>query len=506
MAKMNHADIVFLEQEFRGEWWLPSNPDHKVSGILRGRVSNGFRLELMGSLNPNPWSASLWDNSPESIQYDTPKIIWGRTFSGFFTLFKNFRTSTNSSSMGVHTTVYGSDLVTRSLSVSLESFEELRFKKVCCKFSVLCDWIDAKVFSETFFEGHKKEREKFDIRFSFPKEAVIYENSHYSIKLSFDFSGPASRLGQKEVQVEWEPQFVIESKGEELPWSSKDDLNYLSITYSLNQFLAVATFGSCYPFDIVGYSCQFEKTVGDNPEKKYKIPITLYQEWCCDSSKYDCCRILFPWTDIEKNPQSFFEKWFSMFLQISGPVELFTDSLSKRNSYSPERFFNLVCALEGLHRFKNPKARVATEEHGHKLQAILESAPTEYSQWLSEALELSHQPSLRKRLKDLVRPFREIFDWLIGNEGNSKKRQKWRHIVVEAIANSRNTLGHCLSEVGNDPGSRYYHFTQIAELLLAMFLMKEIGIDDKQIAKRIQKNPLTSQCRNRLAKFLKEEL
>jgi len=234
---MKHADIVFLEQEFKGNWWLPSNPDRKVPGTLRGNVSNGFRLELMGCFSPNPW-ASLNDSS-ESSQYYTPPIIWGGTSSNAFTLFNCFRTSTSGSSRGIHTSVYCSNLVTSSSSMCLESFDELRFGKVCCKFSVLCDWINADVFSGGMPTGD--EWGEFDFHFSFPKAVVVYENNHYSIKLSFAFSPPGKCVGQKKVQVEWEPQFVIESKGEELPWMSKDDLDYLSIIQSLNQFLVTCS-------------------------------------------------------------------------------------------------------------------------------------------------------------------------------------------------------------------------------------------------------------------------
>lgn len=470
---MMHPDSVFEEQECQGNWWLPSNPDHRVPGTLYGSVTDGFKLELMGSLDPNSWLLSGWKTDSQSAKFDAPEIIWGRTFSGFFTLFNNFRIGGRSSSGGLHKCEYCTTQLAKSGLFLLDSFEELRFRKVSCKFSVLCEWINAKVLSSTFPEQHKGRWGQFDIELSFPKDVVVYENEEYTIKLSFAFCGPGYRMGQNDVKIEWEPQFVIESHGEELSWDAEDDVTYSSIIHILSQFLAVATFGTCYPFDIVGYSDQFEDVSGDGPGKTHRIPIELYREQGCKPSKYDHRKILFPWNYLSEHPKPVFEKWFSFFPNLIGPISLFIDSLSKRSSYSPERFYNLMQALEGLHRAQKP------ETSGPKVR---------YALW--------------KRLRDLIGPVGESFDWLIGADGDLEDKTS-RKKVIKAMVDARNFIAHCLSDAPSLPAVAYVYYSQLLELLLAMWLMKEIGLPDQLVSDRIQKNFFTQQTREYLVGFLK---
>jgi hypothetical protein len=129
-----------------------------------------------------------------------------------------------------------------------------------------------------------------------------------------------------------------------------------------------------------------------------------------------------------------------------------------------------------------------------------------HRKWATERLEFSHEPSLSRRLKDLIKPFETAFCWLIGAEGNRRKQKDWCNKVIQAIKDSRNHLAHSLPEAGNDPGRRYHHFTIVTELLVAMWLMQEIGIDEPRINNRITKNFYTKQQRERIIEFLRKEL
>ena len=500
---MKHADSVFEKTELRGKWYLPTDPDHKVDGVLAGSEVEGYRLRLSGSFNAKEDVGTYMAvDGPETID-----LIHGNTFSGPVTLCGSLSVAMRGSygeSGALFEVQYCPDILLEG--VHFEEAGLICFGKLQSKLSVLCDWIDARVFSDNMLEMRKKERGKFDVQFKFPSDVVVYENDLYSIRLSFAASGPGYRIGQNDVRIEWEPQFVIESKGDELPWKDTGGANCSTIIDILNQFLAVATFGACYPFDIVGYSAQFERVLTGDSKKKYRIPIAVHREYRCTPSKYDSRRILFPWSLVADKPDVYFAKWFEIFPTLRAPIGLFVDSISRRNTYTPERFFNLVLALEGLHRFKFPELSVVTETHMNRITGIVDAVLTQDKKWLSRKLEYSHEPSLRRRLKDLARQFREVFGWLVGAEGNARQKRGWCEKVTGAIADSRNALAHSLPEPGKDPAIRYYHFTGIAELLMAMHLMKEIGIDDETISNLIQNNFPTSQYREDLVRFLKDEL
>ena len=501
---MKHADSVFEKMELRGKWYLPANPDHKVDGVLTGSDVEGYRLTLYESLTPKEGVGSyMAGDGPGTVG-----LIHGNTFSGLVTLC-------NALSVGMQMRYgevgalsefqYCPEMFLKGVHVE-EDTGQLCFCKVCSKLSVLCDWIDARVFSDNWREMLKEDRSRLDIKFKFPDDMLIYENDLYSINLKFVFSGPGYRIGQNDVRIDWEPYFVIESKGEELPLRVTDGPNYSTIIAALNQFLVVATFGACYPFGITGYSTQFEEVLTGDPGKTYKTKIEVHREYHCTPAKYDSRKILFPWDSVSDKLSVYFGNWFKIFPMLRGPIALFVDSISRKNSYTPERFFNLVLALEGLHRFKFPEMSVITETHTARMDRILGEVSTEYKKWLEKQLLYSHEPSLRRRLKDLAMQFREVFGWLVGAEGNAKQKREWCVKVTGAIADSRNALAHSLPEPGKDPGIRYYHFTGIAELLMAMHLMKEIGFDDEAISKRMKSNYFTSQSREQLVKFLKDEL
>jgi hypothetical protein len=501
---MKHADSVFEKIKLRGKWYLPENPDHKVDGVLTGSEVDGYQLTLCGSVNPKESVGShLVGESPETVP-----LIHGDTFAGLVTLCDVFSAGMKVMHGGagtLHEFRYCPAMFLKGVHVEAGT-GQICFSKISSKLSVLCDWIDARVFSDNWLEMLKEDRSRLDIKFKFPNDILVYENDLYSINLKFVFAAPGRRIGQNDVRIDWEPYFVIESKGEELPLRGTDGPNYSTIIAALNQFLVVATFGACYPFGIVGYSAQFEEVPTGDSEKTHKTQIEVHREYHCTPAKHESQKILFPWKSVADKPSVYFGNWFEIFPMLRGPIALFIDSISRKNSYTPERFFNLVLALEGLHRFKFPEMSVVTETHTDRITGIVDAVPPPDKKWLSQKLEYSHEPSLRRRLKDLAMQFRDVFEWLVGAEGNARQKKEWSLKVTGAIADSRNALAHSLPEPGKDPGIRYYHLTGIAELLMAMHLMKEIGFDDEAISKRMQSNCFTSQYREQVVKFLKEEL
>jgi len=490
---LKHAESVFDNQELRGEWWLPHNPDAAVTGMLSGNEVDGYHLVLSGELSPA-------ENQLAVFAPDHPTahpFVHGITLNGPVTLCDTFL-SKHRAKLGVYSeSTYFANLVL--VGAHIANSQEQHFKTVRAKFSVLCDWINERPFkppSDTIRDG--------TVTFAFPSQQVVYESDRFTIALGFGISGPNLELGQNHLLVEWEPQFVIETKGDELPWAGDEVPNHRSIIDALNDFLAVVTFGPSYPFDVVGYSSQFERHLSSG--KPYLPEIAIYGARRMQRPRFARDEVLFTWASIRESAAAHFEKWFAVHSALVASIGLFLDSLERRHSYSPERFFNMVMALEGVHRYKHPEQSQRSEAHDKKVQSIVESVPEGYRSWVEKKLEHSHEPSLKRRLKDLVAPFKESFDWLIGGDGSEKKRKGWRNTVLLAIAESRNSLAHNLPEAGTDPGQRYRCFTILGELLMAMWLMREIGIADDHIHSRIKRSFYSKQDHDRLIGFLRREL
>lgn len=493
---MKHANSVFEKVELRGKWWLPQQPEHQVEGNLVGSDAEGFRLTISGSFNPNESRRTYW---PGNIPDDFP-IIHGHTPAGDVTLYDTFCTRKTCTSLGL----FELDFYVRTFvkGVLLASHNDLNFQTLRCKFSVLCEWVDAKAFDLDWETGLRKST----IKLKLPDRLKVYEGNGLVIYLEYAVRGPAVRIGQNNLTVEWEPQFVVESTAQELPWESPSQSNHSSVIYAIGQFLAVATLSPVYPFDIVGYSKQFEDRSSDKSGKTHKKAIELFREQRVGTPNYDSRKVLFPWKAIAKDPQKYFGNWFRFFAELRAPISLFIDSISRRNSYSPERFFNLMSALEGLHRFKFPTLSQPKGSHTEKVTSILDSVSAKHRSWLEEKLRYSHEPSLRRRLKDLTKPFEDLFGWFVGASGNSWRQREWRNKVTGAMADARNSIAHSLPEPKPDPGTCYYHFTRIGESLMSMWLMAEIGIDGKLVESRMKRNSFTTQYREELVEFLQARL
>ena len=491
--EFKHADSVFAKLELQGKWWVPESPDHKVDGILKGSQAEGFRLELMGSLNPEETIGT-----PLVGQKTSHAIIHGNTTAGEFSLLDLFLIGRNATFSRVFNCRF--HITSLLKGTHLADSSHIRFHTLRSRFSVLCAWINAQVFEQ---DGHSFE--SYDIKFRFPKKQLLHEDGKFSVFLEFRCTQPGSRVGQNDLVVDWEPEFVIKAKDTELPWDDGDGGDLSSIVHSLNQFLCVATFGPSYPFDITGASEQFQATTVSG-EITYCEPIELWRERDCPAARYDFLKALFSWKDFADDPKPYFGNWLKLERELRAPVNLLVDSFKRRGSYTADRFLNMMIALEGLHRFKYPQPTTEIADHKSKVEAILKSCPQEYHEWLCDKVQHSYQPTLRRRLKDLAKPFEGVFDWLIGGDGGGKKQKHWRNKVIGAILESRDSLAHGLKEAGKNPGLRYVHFTHLAELLMAMWLMKEIGIEVEDIRERIEKNYSTSQTRDRIVEFLKDEL
>ncbi|MFA6135040.1 MAG: HEPN domain-containing protein [Phycisphaerae bacterium] len=491
---MKHADSVFEKIDLSGKWWLPEVPNHEVDGRLVGSDAEGFRLTISGSFNPEESVKTyLTGNGANSFP-----VIHGRTRDGIVTLLDSFWTKRSGTfSELFEYEFYANTVIKGSL---LRSPDDLHFQTLQCKFSVLCDWIDTRAFDYDPENGLRQST----IKLTLPARMTVYQGNGMAIHIDHAVRGPEMRIGQNSLTVEWEPQFVVEGIEQELPWEHPTQLNHSSTIHALSQFLAVATLNPVYPFDIAGYSGQFERAISKG--KTYKVPIELRRKRRVESPNYDIRSQLFSWHCIAQAPQEYFGNWFRIFRGLHSTIALFVDSVTRRHSYSPERFFNLMIALEGLHRFKYPEASRPTPEHTQRVQGIIKSVPDNCRNWLDETLAFSYEPSLRRRLKDLTKPFADLFGWLIGATGSPGQQKEWCNKITGAMADARNCIAHNLPETWADPGQRYYHFTRIAETLIAIWLMKEIGLEDQTIDDRIRKSTLTIQYRADLLEFLKAGL
>jgi hypothetical protein len=147
--------------------------------------------------------------------------------------------------------------------------------------------------------------------------------------------------------------------------------------------------------------------------------------------------------------------------------------------YDPQGYRNpelLLAATmaETLHRLSDfPQA---TEREGmDSWRKLLALAPEELQKWLSTFVSEQAEPSLRRRLKDVVDSLGDLGKTLVLNVPKYELRLNWW----------RNAAVH-RGETDGLSGAHMYQLAAVTRLAVELFLMKEAGFDIQAQAGRIQ--------------------
>jgi hypothetical protein len=103
------------------------------------------------------------------------------------------------------------------------------------------------------------------------------------------------------------------------------------------------------------------------------------------------------------------------------------------------QFLLIIYALEAYHRRTTKNQELPIEEHNQRIASILGSCPSEYREWLHQKLEYTNEPRLRRRIKELISKYEQVFMSYVDNIG----------AFVDKIVNTRNYFTHYDSSLKN---------------------------------------------------------
>jgi hypothetical protein len=145
--------------------------------------------------------------------------------------------------------------------------------------------------------------------------------------------------------------------------------------------------------------------------------------------------------------------------------------------YSESRFLNAVQAVEALHR---------RELQGEPDQADLDAraaaianCPPAYQKWLKDKLRYAHEPTLRRRLGEVLDFVGLGLEPLIGN----RKR------FIARVVDARNALTHWDEGTERSAGADLYRLAVALNFILdAALLRLLLGFDEEQIKTTLSGN------------------
>lgn len=439
---------MFGKREQYGTWWLPEQPDSKISGILKLK-QNGAELELIGCFDKEKLLG--------------PIIIHGNTVNGdIITLNNCIQTALNITEPGGTISKFEVDTV--YAGVHFSNIKTMTFKKMFVNFSYLDDWLNLGLFKTSLDTNEIK------IFFKQPTPIIAKLTNGYEIRLTTrrHFSS-----GKREERIGYTSFFVI------VPPEGKTINELNKIIQTLRNFLTFAIgVETSEPLIVEGYEQENKKV-----EIIKGIPINDYTDIMQGL-------MVFPFDAVSHDFNSYLNRWFDASVLLKTVFELFFGTKNNPDLYVDNKFINYMIAIEAFHRIEIGGCYLSEKDYDFIRKRLIEAIPSEVSDFhrssLKSKIRFGFEYSMRKRIDEITEKYANHIKSFIENGDDFREK------VVE----TRNHMIH--SSESNEmvcEGEDLVLITKQMELLLEICLLKKIGFSDEKL------NEMTKKPRYQLAKI-----
>jgi hypothetical protein len=436
---------------YDGIWWLPDNPDQKVSGSLKIVPGTAAKLSLIGSFrsikdifNTNNDKVTIFGSLPD-----------GKNIS----LYKCQAINSRISSSGFPIESYIAQTI--AIGSHIKELDDIRFKRVYIHFSNLDDWVN--------ISGFDIQQLEYTINYRRP-EPIKVNIEDCGISIEFEVEGPTRSFVQKEAYIKQKTFLKIEFS-EEKPL---EDFEYVEKLF--RNFLTLGVGVPVRSLEFKGFS---EKDIYDSVEMIYSA-VDIAQKEVFPPN------MLFTFKDVSIKFENYLTNWFRKAEFLDVVYDLYFSPFYNPKMYSEHIFLSLVQAIESYHRRTTENRELPQEEHDQRIRDILGGVPDAHKSWLESRLEYSNEPRLRKRLNDVI-------DRYPGIIGKSKDKKQFINNVID----TRNYLTHYdskLKERAATDVKGLYDITQRLKHMLELCFLAELGFDETEIKNSKSYKHLAKSC------------
>ena len=454
---------MIKEFEYKGIWWLPDNPEKRISGTLRFTPNEGAILDLIGSIEDIK-------NMNKTLE---PEIVLGISSNGKnITLYKCFETKSSFSSEGFQTSLFYANFV--FIGVHFQKLEDIRFKSISVHCLHLDEWVNISGFDIKPL-GEEKE---IIIKYKLPESFQADIGDGLKILINIQATGPSRAFVQKEATIKQETEIKIETS------EDKSFEDYRKIIYHIQNFLSLGVMEPIHPLAITGLT-EVNKEMVEG--KAHYPPVEIFYR-LPDIPKASKTLLpvdmLFTFKDISNRFESFLRTWFEKKDSLEPVYDLYFGTLYNPRMYLEHRFLSLVQAIESFHQRTCGGEYLSDEDYKVVYDALLAAIPEEvgsdFKNRLKEYLKYGNEFSLRKRLKEFFDKYRKILDKFIEDED----------AFIEKVVNTRNYQTHHDKELKERAasGEDLYRLTQKLKMCLEVCLLAELGFSLEEIKDLFSRN------------------
>ena len=182
---------------------------------------------------------------------------------------------------------------------------------------------------------------------------------------------------------------------------------------------------------------------------------------------------LISFDEMAHNIQEYLPRWLQRYEEYEPTFNLYFAVSANRYMHLEGGFLFLVHGIESLHRRSSSETRMPAEEFNSLLDSILQSTPDTWKRWVRESLRYANELSLRRRIREMITPFNDLF-------GTDSARKAFVHQVVS----TRNYLTHydqgIKDQAVTDPEELLQLHSKL-EALVQLHLLQLLGIKHDHI-------------------------
>lgn len=361
-------------QEYKGLWWLPENPKHKVAGILYYTAGEELRLELIGSFDiQHPVGIAAIMNVKRE------DVIWGQASDGtFITLLDNGCKISHRGCAEFSTVVYSAKEV--AIGLHIDSIDDKRFFKGIARIPELSYFLFPAAVKQLVMDTENGSG--IYIKYEDPKQDerevgktdvgnglsiclcrnASFSSGEFSFKPTFEQNTLLQIESNKPVSFKQLYEAVVRYEG----------------------FLSLATLREVRYSGLRLYSDDCKVRIGDGNYRHMPVIVdTIFHKKPSDK-KIDPYKFLFAYKQISDRYSDALKKWFTEDEQFNAIRGHFLDSIDYHGPFSYINFLVAIQAVEGYGRRyleEEIKAYRKTLSGDQKKKALLNILTTVFSQY-----------------------------------------------------------------------------------------------------------------------------
>lgn len=427
-----------------GDWWLPEEPDRKVSGEVECSPSDGVRIDLSDALTGDEHHSAdqLFSDSIQTIRYLYGKLKEGRKVTAISGIVSEY-------------SVHGWDSVDQScefekLLVGEHIDRESGFEKIKVQIPNLSVWMNSNLIKHNLKKTHERKENSSD------QNLASYEIKKGCSHIAEMDGKEIKIISSVSINEKYPRELKITEKGYVSIHSDEKDLyKILNEALDVVKFLSLGMGGMVLPNHIsVSQSSDSDRLL----EVYTQLPnYSLFEEQKRSDYLFNVDQIDF---------ETALTKWFNH--REAAPVfHQQRDEVIQNPDLTPRlEFLTLVIAIESYHDHIRPDRNLMDEEKFDELKtkvfgSIPDAAGAE-DRIKGLVRNIGNDPSLKDKIVTVVSEH-EIFDEIIDT-----------HEFASTVRDFRHNLAHGLDTVDN---SELIEINGKLRILVDGILLSEVDID-----------------------------